>query len=124
MPVSRGSMGTTGVARNRRAPQGEVSIDERLEKLVERHETLTLTVELMVAENRKRDRRMTDILEACSSPGGTLRRSTSVVSSAWKRSSDPPLQRALYSGMCSGGLMICQPSPLRAFRKTTSSFFS
>jgi hypothetical protein len=45
-------------------PQGEVGIDERLEKLVERHAALTLTVELMVAENRKRDRRGTDILEA------------------------------------------------------------
>jgi hypothetical protein len=48
-----------------------VSIDERLEKLAERHEVLALTVELltaenrqMAAENRERDRRMGEIMEA------------------------------------------------------------
>jgi hypothetical protein len=41
-----------------------VTIDERLERLTERHEALTQTVELMVAENRERDRRMTEIMEA------------------------------------------------------------
>ncbi len=34
-----------------------MTIDERLEKLVERHEALAQTVELMAAENRERDRR-------------------------------------------------------------------
>jgi hypothetical protein len=34
-----------------------LTIDERLEKLAERHEALTQTVELMVAENRERDQR-------------------------------------------------------------------
>jgi hypothetical protein len=34
-----------------------MTIDERLEKLTERHEALTQTVELMAAENRDRDRR-------------------------------------------------------------------
>jgi hypothetical protein len=41
-----------------------VTIDERLERLTERHEALTQTVELMAAENRERDRRMTEIKEA------------------------------------------------------------
>ncbi|HME05583.1 MAG TPA: hypothetical protein VKG25_00980 [Bryobacteraceae bacterium] len=34
-----------------------MSIDERLERLTERHEALTQTVELMAAENQQRDRR-------------------------------------------------------------------
>ena len=34
-----------------------MTIDERLEKLTERHEALTQSVELMVAENRARDRK-------------------------------------------------------------------
>lgn len=34
-----------------------MTIDERLEKLTERHEALTQTVELMAAENRDRDQR-------------------------------------------------------------------
>ena len=33
-----------------------MTIDERLDRLTERHEGLTQTVELMVAENRERDR--------------------------------------------------------------------
>jgi len=41
-----------------------MTIDERLEKLAERHEALTQSVELMAAENRERDRRMTEIMEA------------------------------------------------------------
>jgi hypothetical protein len=32
-----------------------MTIEERLEKLTERHEALTLSVELMAAENRERD---------------------------------------------------------------------
>jgi archaellum component FlaC len=34
-----------------------MTIDERLEKLTERHEALTQTVELMALENRERDKR-------------------------------------------------------------------
>lgn len=34
-----------------------MNIEERLEKLTERHEALTQTVELMASENRDRDRR-------------------------------------------------------------------
>lgn len=33
------------------------SIDERLQRLTERHEALRQSIELMVAENRRRDRR-------------------------------------------------------------------
>jgi hypothetical protein len=43
-----------------------MTIDERLEKLAERHEALTQSVELMVAENRERDKRMAEIMEAIS----------------------------------------------------------
>jgi len=32
-----------------------MTIDERLERLAERHEALTQSVELMIAENRERD---------------------------------------------------------------------
>jgi hypothetical protein len=39
------------------------SIDERLERLVERHEALTQTVELMALENQKRDERLGQIME-------------------------------------------------------------
>ena len=35
-----------------------MNIDERLERLTERHEALTQTVELMGAENRDRDRQV------------------------------------------------------------------
>jgi hypothetical protein len=41
-----------------------MTIDERLEKLTERHEALTQSVEVTVAENRERDRRMVEIMEA------------------------------------------------------------
>jgi hypothetical protein len=48
-----------------------MTIDERLERLTERHEALTQTVELIVsehraliAENRERDRRMGEVMEA------------------------------------------------------------
>jgi len=34
-----------------------MTIDERLEKLTERHEALTQTAELMALENRERDKR-------------------------------------------------------------------
>ena len=50
-----------------------MTIDERLERLTERHEALTQSVELMVAENRdrnnqlsankQRDKRMGEIME-------------------------------------------------------------
>jgi hypothetical protein len=44
-----------------------MTIDERLEKLTERHEVLTQTVELMVAENKERDKRLGQIMEAIAS---------------------------------------------------------
>jgi len=48
-----------------------MSIDERLERLTERHEALTQTVEFMVAENRDRDKRwdkrMGEIMQAIAS---------------------------------------------------------
>ncbi len=40
-----------------------MTIDERLERLTERHEALTQTVELMAAENKQRDRRMGEVME-------------------------------------------------------------
>ena len=62
------------------AETGEVqmTLDERLERLTERHEALTQTVELMVAENRQateklaaenkqRDRRLGEIMEGIAS---------------------------------------------------------
>ena len=44
-----------------------MTIDERLEKLTERHEALTLTVELMAIENKERDRRQAEIMEGLAS---------------------------------------------------------
>jgi hypothetical protein len=44
-----------------------MTIDERLERLTERHEALTQTVELMAAENQQRDRRMGEIMEGIAS---------------------------------------------------------
>jgi hypothetical protein len=41
-----------------------VTIDQRLEKLTERHEALTQTVELMAADNRQPDRRLGEVMEA------------------------------------------------------------
>jgi hypothetical protein len=41
-----------------------MSIAEELERLTERHEALARTVELMAAENRERDRRLGEIMEA------------------------------------------------------------
>ena len=40
-----------------------MTIEERLERLVERHEALTQTVELMSIENGARDRRIGEIME-------------------------------------------------------------
>ena len=40
-----------------------MTIDERIERLTERHEALAQTVELMAAENRPRDQRMGEIME-------------------------------------------------------------
>ena len=39
-----------------------MTIDERLEKLTERHEALTQSVELMVAENRANFLKLTDAM--------------------------------------------------------------
>ena len=55
-----------------------MTLDERLERLTERHEALTQSVELMVAENRqaaekmaaenlKRDKRLGEIMEGIAS---------------------------------------------------------
>jgi ribosome maturation protein Sdo1 len=51
------------------AETGEVqmTLDERLERLTERHEALTQTVELMAMENRQRDRRLGEIMEGIAS---------------------------------------------------------
>ena len=40
-----------------------MTIEERLEKLTERHEALTQSVELMSAENAARDKRMGEVME-------------------------------------------------------------
>ena len=40
-----------------------MTIDERPERLAERHEALTQSVELMAADNRMRDRRLSEIME-------------------------------------------------------------
>ncbi|MGP8247707.1 MAG: hypothetical protein ACLQVN_24745 [Bryobacteraceae bacterium] len=40
-----------------------MTTDERIEKLTERREALTQTVELMAAENQQRDRRLGEIME-------------------------------------------------------------
>ena len=44
-----------------------MTLDERLERLTERHEALTQTVELMAIENRQRDRRLGEIMEGIAS---------------------------------------------------------
>jgi hypothetical protein len=44
-----------------------MTIDERLERLTERHEALTQSVELMLAENRQRDKRLGEIMEGIAS---------------------------------------------------------
>jgi hypothetical protein len=51
-----------------------MTIEERLDRLTERHEALTQTVELMAAENRQtaaenreRDRRLAQIMESLAS---------------------------------------------------------
>lgn len=41
-----------------------MTIDERLEKLTGKHEALTQSEELMASENRERDRRMGEVMEA------------------------------------------------------------
>jgi hypothetical protein len=40
-----------------------VTIEQRLDRLVERHEALTQTVELITEENKQRDRRLGEIME-------------------------------------------------------------
>ena len=44
-----------------------MNLDERLERLTERHEALTQSVELMAMENRQRDRRLSEIMEGIAS---------------------------------------------------------
>jgi hypothetical protein len=44
-----------------------MTLDERLERLTERHEALTQSVELMALENRQRDRRLGEIMEGIAS---------------------------------------------------------
>jgi hypothetical protein len=44
-----------------------MTLDERLERLTERHEALTQSVELMAIENRERDRRLGEIMEGIAS---------------------------------------------------------
>lgn len=58
-----GRGGTGGGTRAARYTEA-MAIDERLERLTERPEALTQTVELMAAENRERDRRLSEIMEA------------------------------------------------------------
>jgi hypothetical protein len=40
-----------------------MTLDQRLDRLTERDEALTLAVELMAAENKERDRRLSEIME-------------------------------------------------------------
>lgn len=49
-----------------RYEEGKMTIDERLEKLTERHEALTQTVELMAAENRAGFARLERVEQALS----------------------------------------------------------
>jgi hypothetical protein len=44
-----------------------MTIDERLERLAERHEALTQSVEMMALENKQRDRRQAEIMEGLAS---------------------------------------------------------
>ena len=44
-----------------------MTLDERLERLTERHEALTQTAELMAMENSQRDRRLGEIMEGIAS---------------------------------------------------------
>ena len=44
-----------------------MTIDERLERLTERHEALTQSVEMLVADNREWDRRLGEIMEGIAS---------------------------------------------------------
>ena len=44
-----------------------MNIDERLERLTERHEALAQSVELLVAGSRQQDRRLGEIMEGIAS---------------------------------------------------------
>ena len=44
-----------------------MTVDERLERLTERHEALTQSVELIAIENRQRDKRLGEIMEGIAS---------------------------------------------------------
>ncbi len=55
-----------------------MTIDERLERLTERHEALAQTVELMVAENRaegrRQDARINELINAINIDADNIRR--------------------------------------------------
>ncbi len=44
-----------------------MTIDERLDRLTERHEALTQSIELMMADNRERDHRLKEVVESIAS---------------------------------------------------------
>ena len=44
-----------------------MTFEERLDRLTERHEALTQSVELMAAENKEQDRRLAQIMESLAS---------------------------------------------------------
>jgi hypothetical protein len=56
-----------------------MTIDERLEKLTERQEALTQTVELMAIENRERDRQLDRIMGGIEKLTGAVEGLVSVV---------------------------------------------
>jgi hypothetical protein len=66
-----------------------MTIDERLEKLTERHESLTQAVELMVAENRDRDEkwdaRMTKLVGTVDRLVGTVEMMATLAASHERR---------------------------------------
>ena len=59
----------TGIAilESSRMREKSMTLDERLERLTERHEALTQTAELMAMENSQRDRRLGEIMEGIAS---------------------------------------------------------
>lgn len=62
-----------------------MTIDERLEKLTERHEALTQSVELMAIENRERDSRLGKLMEMIEKLVGTVEQMAQIVSSHERR---------------------------------------
>ena len=49
-----------------------MTIDERIERLTERHEALAQTMELMILENQQRDKRMLQILQGIEAMGNMV----------------------------------------------------